>query len=125
MRRRPRAPDRELRRKHQRRGLAGEWLAALWLCAKGYRILARRLKTPSGEIDLIAARGRRLAFVEVKRRGTLEEAQASIGPRQQARIRNGALVWIGRHPSFQEHDVGFDAIFIVPRRWPLHLENCI
>jgi putative endonuclease len=63
-----------------RRGHLSEWLAAAALLAKGYRILGRRVRTPYGEIDLVALRGRRLAFVEVKRRATRGEAEAAITP---------------------------------------------
>ena len=61
-----------------RRGRLSEWLAAAALLARGYRILGRRVRTPYGEIDLIAVRGRRLAFVEVKRRATRGEAEAAV-----------------------------------------------
>jgi putative endonuclease len=98
-------------------------VAAAFLAAKGYRILARRERTRAGEIDLIAVRGKRLAFIEVKRRPTLEEAEASLAPRQQARIRDAALLWIARQPRYQSHEICFDAVFIVRRRWPIHLEN--
>jgi putative endonuclease len=98
-------------------------MAALLLMAKGYRILRRREQTPAGEIDLIAVRGRRLAFVEVKRRLTLEDAEASITPRQRERVRKAALLWLGRNARYQQHDLGFDIVFVMPRRWPMHIEN--
>ncbi len=71
------------RRRRYRRGWVSEHLAAVFLMAKGYRVLARRQKTPAGEIDLIAVRGRRLVFVEVKQRASLVErkrpsARASV-----------------------------------------------
>ncbi len=113
----------EVRRARYRRGRRSEWVAALLLMAKGYRILRRREKTPAGEIDLIAVRGRRLAFVEVKRQQTLEEAQASITPRQRQRVRRAALLWLGRHARYQQHELGFDIVFVLPRRWPKHIEN--
>jgi Uncharacterised protein family UPF0102 len=69
-----------------RRGRVSEWFAAAALLARGYRILGRRVRTPYGEIDLIAVRGRRLAFVEVKRRASRLEAEAAITPRQAGRI---------------------------------------
>uniref|UniRef100_UPI0025F8626B YraN family protein n=1 Tax=uncultured Hyphomicrobium sp. TaxID=194373 RepID=UPI0025F8626B len=69
----------EQRRTRERRGHTAEWAAAIALMVKGYRILARREKTPLGEIDLIAVRGRRVAFVEVKRRATLERAKGYRG----------------------------------------------
>src|SRR4029453_6459230 len=61
-----------------RRGRLSEWLAAAALLAKGYRILGRRVRTPYGEIDLIAVRGRRLAFEEVKLRATRGGAAARV-----------------------------------------------
>lgn len=113
------------RRRRYRRGWVSEHLAAAFLMAKGYRVLARRQKTPAGEIDLIAVRGRRLAFVEVKQRASLLEAEAAIGPRQRARVRRAADLWLARHPRYAEHEIGFDLIFLMPRRWPVHLENAL
>lgn len=92
---------------------------------KGYRILGLRAKTPKGEIDLIAVRGRRLAFVEVKRRLTLEDAEASITTRQRERVRQAALLWLARNARYQQHDLGFDLVFIMPRSWPRHLQNAL
>jgi putative endonuclease len=100
-------------------------MAAALLMAKGYRILGRRTKTPQGEIDLIAVCGRRLAFVEVKRRPTVEEAEAAIAPRQRERVRQAAMLWLGRNARYQQHDLGFDIVFILPGRWPRHLENAL
>jgi putative endonuclease len=113
------------RRRRYRRGWISEHLGAAFLMAKGYRVLARRQKTPAGEIDLIAVRRRRLVFVEVKRRASLAEAEASVGPRQRARIRRAADLWLARHPRYMAHEIGFDLIFLVPRRWPVHLENAL
>jgi len=122
------APDekwREERRARDRRGRRAEWLAALALRLRGYRILAKREKSPLGEIDLIAIRGHRIAFVEVKQRATLEAAEAAISPAQRARIRRAANLWLARHPAFQAHDLGFDIVFLVGWRWPRHLENAL
>jgi putative endonuclease len=115
----------ETRRARYRAGRWSEWIAAALLMAKGYRILGLRAKTPKGEIDLIAVRGRRLAFVEVKRRLTLEDAEASITPRQRERVRQAALLWLARNARYQQHDLGFDLVFIMPRRWPQHLQNAL
>lgn len=123
-----RAPDEERRnerRARDRRGRRAEWLAALALRLRGYRILARREKTPVGEIDLIAVRGRRIAFVEVKQRRTQEAAEAAISPAQRARVRRAAHVWLARNPAYQTHDLGFDIVFLVGRRWPRHVENAL
>jgi putative endonuclease len=115
--------DAHERRQRYRRGHLSEWVAAGYLTAKGYRILARRWKSPSGEIDLIAARGKRLVFVEVKYRLTRAEAEASITPRQRSRVRRGASLWLARHPAYQAHEIGFDLLFLLRRCWPVHIED--
>lgn len=117
------ATDSELRRRRHARGRSSEWLAALLLLTKGYRILARRYKTPLGEIDIVARRGRRLAFVEVKARRTFAECEAAIAPQAARRIRRAAELWLARRPAEQERDIAFDVVFVVPRRWPRHIEN--
>ena len=63
----------------ERRGRLAEALCATWLRMKGYRIVARGVRTPVGELDIVARRGRVLAIVEVKARGTLAAAAESIG----------------------------------------------
>jgi putative endonuclease len=93
--------------------------------AKGYRIRARRHRTPYGEIDLIATRWTRIAFVEVKYRPTLADAEASLTPHQATRIGQAADHWLARHPRFLEREIGLDAILIVPGRLPLHLPNAL
>ena len=90
--------DRECRRLAYRRGRRGEALAAWWLRLKGYRILERGLKSPVGEIDIVACRGRTLAIVEVKRRDDHVAAVDAIGPRQQARIARAAAWLLTRRP---------------------------
>lgn len=120
------SPDdrwREERRARERRGRSAELVAAAALMLKGYRIAGRRVKTPAGEIDLIAIRGRRVAFVEVKQRRSLAEAEASITDRQRERVRRAADQWLARHPRLQAHELGFDLIFILPRAWPRHIAN--
>ncbi len=113
------------RRARNRSGRYAEWAAALTLMAKGYRILARREKTPLGEIDLIALRGRRIAFVEVKQRATREAAEAAITATQRARIRRAASLWLGQNARYQSHDQGFDIVFVIGRHWPQHMENAL
>jgi putative endonuclease len=108
-----------------RRGRLSEWVAAAALMAKGYGILARRTRTPHGEIDLIALRGRRLAFVEVKRRATRLEAEAAITPRQEARIARAAEFWVSRNPRYRNHEQGLDVVFEMPGRLPAHLPNVL
>lgn len=108
-----------------RRGRFSELVAAAVLMAKGYRILARRCRTPYGEIDLIAVRRRRLAFVEVKRRTTRLEAEAAVSVRQAGRIAQAAEFWISRNTRYRDHDRGLDVVFVVPRRLPVHLPDAL
>ena len=111
------------RRGRLRRGRISEALAAAALIAKGYLILGRNVKTRAGEIDIIAVRGKRLAFVEVKRRATGEDAESAITARQAARIRRAADSWLAHRPRYHGHDLAFDVILMVPRRWPRHIPN--
>lgn len=108
-----------------RRGRTAEWLAAAYLISKGHRVLARRFKAPTGEIDLITLRAGRIAFIEVKRRSTLEDCQASITPRLRQRVRRAADVWLARNPRFQDYEMGFDIVFIRPRTWPAYLRDAL
>jgi putative endonuclease len=111
------------RRRAFRLGLAAE-TKALWLLRlKGYRILARRLKTREGEADLVARRGAVLAFVEVKARATLEAGAGAIAPRQRRRIAGAARAWLASHPRDGDATLRFDAVLVAPGRWPVHLEN--
>jgi len=104
-----------------RTGLSAESRAAAYLMAKGYRILAKRFRTPYGEIDLVAKKRNLLAFIEVKARASLDEAAYAVTPRQQARIIDAAQAWLMTHPDHAEFDMRFDAILIAPRRLPRHL----
>jgi putative endonuclease len=104
-----------------RTGLSAEARAVAWLTAKGYRILARRFRSPYGEIDIVARRRNLLAFVEVKARGTLDDAAWAVTPRQQQRIINAAQAWLMSHPEHAEFELRFDAILIAPKRLPRHL----
>jgi putative endonuclease len=104
-----------------RTGLSAESRAAAYLIAKGYRILARRFRTPHGEIDIVARRRQLLAFVEVKARRSLDEAAYAVTPRQQLRIIAAAQGWLMAHPEHADFDLRFDAMLIAPRRLPRHL----
>lgn len=111
------------RRRSERLGHRAEHIAALALMLRGYRILARRERTPLGEIDLVAVRGRRLSFVEVKRRRTQEAAEAALTPAQRTRIRRAASLWLARNTRYQAHEIGFDLVLLVRRRWPRYIRN--
>ncbi|MBE1205824.1 YraN family protein [Aminobacter carboxidus] len=107
----------------QRRGHRGEWLAALALMLKGYRIVARRYKTKLGEIDLIARRGDLVLIVEVKARKTLNEAMDAVAYDSERRIEGAADLWLARQPDYGKLSVRFDMVAVLPRRWPVHVEN--
>jgi putative endonuclease len=104
-----------------RTGISAETRAAAFLIAKGYRILARRFRTPHGEIDIVARRRNLLTFVEVKARASLDDAAYAVTPRQQARIIAAAQIWLMAHPEHAEYDLRFDAMLIAPRRLPHHM----
>jgi putative endonuclease len=106
-------------------GLRSEWLAALALRLRGYRILDKRWKSRLGEIDLVAVRGRRLAFVEVKHRSdtTDDEAAAAVGQFQRQRTRRAAELWLARHRPYREHDIAYHLVLVAPRRWPRIIED--
>ena len=104
-----------------RTGLSAESRAAAFLIAKGYRILAKRFRTPYGEIDLVARKRNLIAFVEVKARASLDEAAYAVTPRQHQRIVNAAQAWLMAHPEHAEFEMRFDAMLIAPRSLPRHL----
>jgi len=104
-----------------RTGISAEARAAAFLMAKGYRILAKRFRTPYGEIDIVARRRNLVAFVEVKARASLDEAAFAVTPRQQARIIDAAQAWLMAHPEHAEYELRFDAMLIAPRHLPRHL----
>jgi len=104
-----------------RTGFSAESRAAVFLIAKGFRVLARRFKSPVGEIDIVARRRSLLIFVEVKARPDLEEAAWSVTARQRARIIAAAEAWLARYPDERIRDIRFDAVLVAPRRIPRHI----
>ncbi|MBN8957969.1 MAG: YraN family protein [Rhizobiales bacterium] len=104
-----------------RLGLSAESRAAAFLLAKGYRIAARRWRSPLGEIDIVARRGASLVFVEVKARASLDEAAEAVTPRQRRRIIGAAEAWLAAHPDDVQCNIRFDAILIAPRCLPRHI----
>lgn len=104
-------------------GRRGETLAAWYLRLKGYRIVATRVKTPVGEIDLVARRFGLTAFIEVKaRRGWAEEAMA-LEAVNTSRIARAAQYYVARHPALAHTPLRFDVIFLAPMTWPRHVKN--
>lgn len=106
-----------------RKGLWAEALAALLLTCKGYRILARRYRTPTGEVDIVALRRRRLAFVEVKVRGTVAAGAHAITAHQQRRIARAAEHWLARSPAHLDRDIAFDVVLLAPWSRPVHIKE--
>ena len=111
------------RQKRYRRGISAEVIAAAYLMSRGHLILARRYKSPIGEIDLISLKRGRIAFIEVKRRDSLEACEASITPRLRQRVQRAADLWLARNDRYQQHQLGFDLVFVMPWRWPVHIPN--
>ena len=101
--------DDDRRFRAYRRGHRGEWAAALSLMVKGYRIVARR-----GDLVLI---------VEVKSRPTLLEAMEALSRTSERRIEAAADLWLARQPDHGRLSVRFDMVAVLPRRWPVHVEN--
>ena len=114
---------RQARVRAYRRRVFAETVAALLLRLKGYAIVARRYKTPVGEIDLVALKGKRLAFVEVKRRKTAEDAAWTLPAKQRRRIVRAAQYWLAGHRDFSDHDIAFDVVLTAPWVWPRYIEN--
>ena len=110
------------RQEAESRGRRAERIAALWLRLHGWRVLAQRARVPGGEVDLIARRGRILAFVEVKARSTAAAADLSL---DEYRLRRVAVAAERLAPKYMREgdDLRIDAMFIVPRRLPRHLPN--
>lgn|SRR5512134_3700496 len=106
-----------------RRGILAETLVALLLRLKGHRIVARRYATPVGEIDLVALKGKRLAFIEVKRRKTRDDAAFSVTAKQKRRIVRAAQYWLASHPAFAGHDIAFDVVLAAPWSFPRVIAN--
>jgi putative endonuclease len=104
-------------------GRRSEWLAALVLMAKGYRILGFRLRTPQGEIDILALRGRTLVVVEVKRRTSLMAALEAVGFDQRQRLRRAGANLAARRPRLKGASVRLDLVALAPGRLPVHIPD--
>jgi putative endonuclease len=102
-------------------GISAESRAAAFLIAKGFRILARRWRSPLGEIDIVARRRHLLVFAEVKARASLAEAAESVDERQRRRIAAAAEVWLAANPDKTIFDIRFDAILVAPGKIPRHI----
>lgn len=117
MRDRPADPN---RLKAFRRGHVSEYLAALYLLAKGYRIRAIRYRTKAGEIDIIARRGDLVVCVEVKARRDVDSAVFAVTGTAQRRIRAASEVWLARQPDAHRISLRYDIVAVRPWRLPRH-----
>ena len=106
----------------EQRGRKAETLACWYLRLRGWRILARRARVPGGEVDIVARRGRTLAFVEVKARATADSAGFAL---DDWRLRRVVVAAERLAPRFMREgdDIRIDAMFLVPGRLPMHLPN--
>jgi putative endonuclease len=107
----------------QKRGRLAETLCAFLLRLKGYRILARNLREPVGEVDIVARRGKTLVFVEVKARHTKAAALEAVSTKQRQRIINAAQIYLAKHPDCANLHVRFDVMAVAPGGWPAHIRS--
>ena len=117
---RPVAPERLAA---YRCGLTGESLAAWFYRLRFYRVLARRYRTPAGEIDLILRRRSTIVFAEVKHRATEAAAIDAVTATARRRITRAAELWLASHPDAQGFDLRFDWVIIRPRRLPRRIPS--
>ena len=113
----------ERRRKSESFGRFAEALCRGILRLKGYRILATRLKTPLGEIDIVARRGDTLAVIEVKARRDWQAASEAVGARQLGRLSRAAHVFLAANPQYAGLILRFDVMLVTPFAWPRHLRD--
>lgn len=110
--------------KARARGAAAEWLAAAWLAGKGYRILSRQFRARGGELDIVALSPfwteRTIVFVEVRARGTVEQAVESVGAIKRRRVETAAVQFCARRPKLAAFPRRFDLVLLAPGRWPQH-----
>jgi putative endonuclease len=108
------------RQRAQRRGRLAEWLCLWHLRLRGWHIVARGWRCPTGEIDILARRGRVLAVIEVKSRGELAVAASALAPRQRRRIVRAAEAFLTQRSDLAGLDLRFDVMLVAPRHLPRH-----
>ncbi len=111
------------RQEAERRGHLAESVALWFLRLKGYRLLARRFKCGAGEIDLVMRKGSTTAFVEVKARGSHDDAVTAVTPRQAKRISAAAAAWMARDGRAAAGHCRFDIVTVSSNLRPTHIEN--
>ena len=113
----------KLRRRAFRRGHLAEYAAALFLIAKGYRVLAIRHRTKLGEIDIIARKRDLVICAEVKARRSEESAVFAVTGTSQQRIRAASDLWLARQRDAGRLSIRYDIIAVLPWRLPRHLPD--
>ncbi len=112
----------EARKAFESAGRRAETKAAWWLRLHGWRILGQRIKTPRGEVDLVARRGRTVAFVEVKARKTKAALGDAIDEYRLRRVAAAASILAPKYAQNGE-DIRIDVMLLAPWRLPHHLPN--
>lgn len=110
------------RARAERDGRRGETIAALYLWLTGWRVLAKRVKTRRGEVDIVARRGRTVCFVEVKWRRTAKELDLAIDAYRLRRVADAAEMLASRYQKSGD-DVRIDVMLVAPGSWPRRIEN--
>lgn len=110
------------RRAAEARGHKGEALACWWLRLHGWRILGRRVRVRAGEVDIIARRGRSLAFIEVKTRQKAQDLDLAIDAYRLRRVAAAMQVLTPRF-ACPGDDIRLDVLLLAPFSWPRHLKN--
>ena len=113
---------RSKRERAERRGRKGEFLAALYLVLKGWRILDRRVKTRRGEVDLVARRWGTIAFIEVKWRSNRIDLDSAIDAYRLRRVAAAAEVIASRYAK-PSNSIRIDVLLLAPGCWPRHISN--
>ena len=113
--------SRAARHRAWRRGRWAEAACAVALILRGYRIVGRRLRSPVGEIDIVARRGTILAIIEVKARPDPAAAAESVTRRQRERLIRAAGWVVAGRPDLAAMQVRFDVMLVTPWRWPQHV----
>lgn len=110
------------RARAEKHGRRGETIAAVYLWLTGWRVLARRVKTRKGEVDIVARRGRMIAFVEVKWRHDARDLDLAIDAYRLRRVADAATLLAPRYQKPGD-DVRIDVVLVAPGTWPRRIEN--
>ncbi|CAL7960062.1 putative endonuclease [Alphaproteobacteria bacterium] len=106
-------------------GLEAEEIALNYLLHYGYTIIAKRFKTPYGEIDLIAGKEREVIFVEVKARRALNSQilLEIVTAKQQSRCVEAAECFLASNTNYNDFPCRFDLIIVKDNQVQHHIED--